>query len=136
MQGTPDVTNAENSTPAGELPAPGTQTPSKSLPTAAETPAPGAEPGIEERLKKALFAAAERPEAWLRAKAETENVRKRAQTEIAGAHKFAVENFATQLLAVRDSLEAAIAAETPSTDSMKSGVEVTLKQLVSVFERF
>ena len=92
--------------------------------------------GLEEQLKKAELAAAEHHDAWLRARAEADNVRKRAQVEITNAHKFAVEDFATELLAVKDSLEAALIAENPSVASMKSGVEITLKQLAAVFERF
>src|SRR5918993_847704 len=57
-------------------------------------------------------------------------------TEIANAHKFAVENFAGELLAVKDSLEAALASENASAESMRSGVELTLRQLKSVFEKF
>ena len=91
---------------------------------------------IEDPLRKAELAAAEHREAWLRAKAEADNIRKRAQVEITNAHKFAVEEFSTELLAVKDSLEAALVAENPSVPSMKSGVEITLKQLVAVFERF
>ena len=136
MQETPDATNAENNAPAGELAAPGSQTVPKPQQPAAEEARPGGEPGIEELLKKAQFAAAEHHDAWLRAKAEADNIRKRAQAEIASAHKFAVENFAAELLAVKDSLEAALAAENASVDSMKSGVELTLKQLAGVFERF
>lgn len=93
-------------------------------------------PSLEELLKKAELDAQEHHDAWLRAKAETENVRKRAQTDVAAAHKFAVENFATELLAVKDSLEAALATESASADSLKSGVELTLKQLKSAFEKF
>jgi molecular chaperone GrpE len=92
--------------------------------------------GLEEQLKKAEQAAAEHHDAWLRSKAEADNIRKRAQVEITNAHKFAVEDFATELLAVKDSLEAALVAENPSVASMKSGVEITLKQLAAVFERF
>ena len=91
---------------------------------------------VEEQLRKAELAVTEHREAWLRAKAEADNIRKRAQVEITNAHKFAVEDFASELLAVKDSLEAALVAETPSVESMKSGVEITLKQLAAVFERF
>jgi molecular chaperone GrpE len=91
---------------------------------------------LEEQLRKAEQAAADHQDAWLRARAEADNMRKRAQIEIANAHKFAVEDFATELLAVKDSLEAALVAENPSVESMKSGVELTLKQLAAVFERF
>src|SRR5678815_5996480 len=75
--------------------------------------------GIEEQLKKAESTAREHQEAWLRAKAEADNIRKRAQTEIASAHKFALENFAGELLPVRDSLEAALSAENGTTDSIR-----------------
>ena len=92
--------------------------------------------GLEEQLKKSELAAAEHHDAWLRAKAEADNVRKRAQVEIANAHKFAVENFTSELLAVKDSLEAALAAENATVESMKSGVELTLRQLKNVFEKF
>ncbi len=52
------------------------------------------------------------------------------------ARKFAVENFASELLAVKDSLEAALAVESPSVENMKDGVELTLKQLVAAFGKF
>ena len=104
-------------------------------PAPVEAPADTAAP-LEEQLRKAELAATEHREAWLRAKAETDNIRKRAQVEITNAHKFAVEDFATELLAVKDSLEAALVAENPSVESMKSGVELTLKQLAAAFERF
>jgi len=92
--------------------------------------------GVEEQLRKAELAAREHQEAWLRAKAEADNIRKRAQADIASAHKFALENFAAELLPVKDSLEAALAAENATTDSMRSGVQLTLKQLAAALERF
>ena len=67
-------------------------------------------PSPEELLRQAELKAAEHHDAWLRAKAETENVRRRAQDDIAKAHKYAVEKFASELLPVKDSLEAALAA--------------------------
>src|SRR6185295_5867095 len=76
---------------------------------------------LEEQLKAAEAAAKEHREAWLRARAEADNIRKRAQAEIASAHKFALENFAAELLPVKDSLEAALAAENATTESMKAG---------------
>jgi molecular chaperone GrpE len=93
------------------------------------------EPSLEETIRLAELKAEEHHDAWLRAKAETENVRRRAQEDIAKASKFAVERFARELLAVKDSLEAALAAEAPSVDSMKAGTELTLKQLVAAFEK-
>jgi molecular chaperone GrpE len=91
---------------------------------------------MEQRLKQAEQAAQENHDLWLRAKAECDNFRKRSQTEIANAHKFAVENFAGELLSVKDSLEAALASESASAESMRAGVELTLRQLTSVFEKF
>ena len=102
--------------------------------TAAE-PVTDSTPSLEEIIRQAELKAEEHHDAWLRAKAETENVRRRAQEDIAKASKFAVERFAGELLAVKDSLEAALAIETPSVESMKSGTELTLKQLVSAFEK-
>ena len=92
-------------------------------------------PSLEEMIRQAELKAEEHHDAWLRAKAETENVRRRAQEDIAKASKFAIERFAGELLAVKDSLEAALAAENPSTESLKAGSELTLKQLVAAFEK-
>jgi len=92
-------------------------------------------PSLEDLIQLAELKAEEHHDAWLRAKAETENVRRRAQEDIAKAAKFAIERFARELLAVKDSLEAALSAETPSVDSMKSGTELTLKQLSAAFEK-
>ena len=90
---------------------------------------------LEEAIRQAELKAEEHHDAWLRAKAETENVRRRVQEDIAKASKFAVERFAGDLLAVKDSLEAALAAEAPSAESLKSGTELTLKQLAAAFEK-
>ena len=100
------------------------------------TAGPEIMPSMEELLKKAELAAQEHHDAWLRAKADAENIRKRAQADITSAHKYAIENFATELLAVRDSLEAALATSNATLENMKSGVELTLKQLSAVFEKF
>ncbi|MDH4149839.1 MAG: nucleotide exchange factor GrpE [Betaproteobacteria bacterium] len=97
--------------------------------------APDTMPSTEELLRKAELDAQEHHDAWLRAKAETENVRKRAMLDVANAHKYAVENFAGELVAVKDSLEAALAVESATVESMKSGVELTLKQLSAAFEK-
>ncbi|HZR67698.1 MAG TPA: nucleotide exchange factor GrpE [Burkholderiales bacterium] len=96
---------------------------------------PEAIPAIEELLRQAELKAQEHHDAWLRAKAETENVRKRAQIEVANAHKYAIESFAQELLPVKDSLEAALAADAATADAIRSGVELTLKQLAAVFEK-
>jgi len=138
MQETPEAPQSANETPAGELSAPDSQAAQqqRSQQQIAEEPALEIATSLEERLKKAELAAAEHHDAWLRAKADADNIRKRARGEIASAHKFAVEGFASELLAVKDSLEAALAAENASVESMGSGVELTLKQLAGVFERF
>jgi molecular chaperone GrpE len=92
-------------------------------------------PSLEELLKAAELKAAEHHEAWLRAKAETENMRRRAQDDVSKAHKFAAEKFASELLAVKDSLEAALTNEQQDVNALKAGVELTLKQLVAAFEK-
>lgn len=91
-------------------------------------------PGTEQLLRQAELAAKEHHDAWLRAKAEADNVRKRAQIEVANAHKYALETFASHLLPVRDSLEAALAADN-TVESLRSGVELTLRQLTGALER-
>jgi molecular chaperone GrpE len=137
MQERPETTNSANEISAGELAAPDSQAAQqRSQQQTAQEPAVEMTTSLEERLKKAELAAAEHHDAWLRAKAEADNIRKRARGDIASAHKFAVEGFASELLAVKDSLEAALAAENASVESMRSGVELTLKQLAGVFERF
>ena len=93
-------------------------------------------PSLEELLKAAELQAAEHHDAWLRAKAEAENIRRRAQDDVAKAHKFAIEGFAAELLAVKDSLEAALAADTSHAETLKNGVELTLKQLNGAFGKF
>ncbi len=93
-------------------------------------------PGPEELLKAAELKAQEHHDSWMYAKAEAENIRRRAIEDVAKAHKFAVERFSSEILAVKDSLEAALAVETASIESFKSGMELTLKQLSGVFEKF
>jgi len=121
------------------------QEPDPSQTTAGQNPsAPAADAGsganetapcLEEQLRQAEQKAQEHMDSWLRAKAETESLRKRAQADIASAHKYAVENLAEALLPVRDSLEAALAIEKVTLESLKTGVELTLKQLNAVFEK-
>jgi len=93
-------------------------------------------PSLEQMLRLAELNAQEHHDAWLRAKAETENVRRRAIDDVEKARKFALDKFAADLLAVKDSLEAALATgDSASLESLKSGVELTLKQLSGVFEK-
>jgi molecular chaperone GrpE len=93
------------------------------------------EPGPAEKLAAARARVAEMEDAFLRAKAETENMRRRVQDDILRAHKYAIEGFAEAMVPVKDSLEAALKVPTPSIDSLKEGVEMTLKQLNAAFER-
>ncbi|WP_291013614.1 nucleotide exchange factor GrpE [Hydrogenophaga sp.] len=74
-------------------------------------------------------------EQFLRAKAEAENTRRRAEEEISKARKFAVESFAESLLAVADSLEAGLAVQEATREQLREGSEATLKQLRSALER-
>ncbi|MDO8717888.1 MAG: nucleotide exchange factor GrpE [Polaromonas sp.] len=74
-------------------------------------------------------------DSYLRAKAETENARRRADDEVSKARKFAVESFAESLLPVADSLEAALALKDATLEQFREGSEATLKQLKSALER-
>ena len=77
-------------------------------------------------------------DAYLRAKAEMENIRRRADEEVAKSRKFAVESFAESLLPVCDSLHAAIAAQSAgqgTPEQQLEGVQATLRQLSQALER-
>jgi molecular chaperone GrpE len=93
------------------------------------------QPSLEEQLKLAEQKIAESQDAWLRAKAEGENIRRRAQEDISKAGKFAVEKFASELIAVKDSLEAALSSDKQTAADLTAGVELTLKQLITAFEK-
>ena len=68
--------------------------------------------------------------------ADTENVRRRGQEDVAKAHRYALEAFASALLAVKDSMDAALTVENTSIESFKEGVELTARQLQAAFEKF
>ncbi len=93
-----------------------------------------------ETLEKALEAAnlkvLDHADQFLRAKAETDNIRRRSAEDVLKAQKFGVEKIAEALLAVKDSLDAAMVVENTSVESFKQGVELTARQLTSVFEKF
>ena len=74
-------------------------------------------------------------DSYLRAKAEAENARRRADEEISKARKFAVESFAESLLPVTDSLEAGLQLKEANAEQIREGTEATLKQLKSALER-
>jgi len=92
-------------------------------------------PGTGELLRQAELQAQEHRDAWLRAKAEADNIRKRGQIELANAYKYAIETLAAELLPVKDSLEATLATDSASIETLKSGVDLTLKQLNAAFEK-
>ncbi len=93
-------------------------------------------PSMEEQLQAAERKAQEHYDAWMYAKAEGENIRRRAAEDISKAQKFAVERFSNEMLAVMDSLQAALAVENSTIENFKSGMELTQKQLSNVFEKF
>ena len=122
------------------------QEPSLTAPTpggAQEAPAAGPQPAAEgesmpsqqEIIRQLELQAQEHYDAWLRAKAEADNIRKRAQADVANAHKYALESFAAELLPVRDALEAALAADNSTIEALRQGVELTLKQIDGAFEK-
>ena len=100
-------------------------------------PIPASEPAADlgTLLKKAEDEAAELRDAWLRAKAETENARRVAQNDIAKAHKFAIERFAQDLLSVKDALELTLATPGATIETLKDGVALTLKNLSAAFDK-
>ena len=100
------------------------------------TPSPEVMPSMEEMVKQAELKAREHYDAWMYAKAEGENIRRRALEDVSKAQKFAVERFANEMLAVMDSLQAGLAVQNATVENFKSGMELTLKQLNSVFEKF
>jgi molecular chaperone GrpE len=99
-------------------------------------PEVAAEQTPEERITALEAALAEAQAAVLYIKAEGENIRRRALEDIDKARKFALEKFSGELLAVKDSLDAALAVGNADVESYKNGMELTTKQLSSVFEKF
>lgn len=98
-------------------------------PAATDTPA--ADP-----LETARSEAAEMKDAWLRARADVENVRRQGQADVVRAHKYAVEKFAEDMLAVKDALEQTLATDASvSPETLKAGVDLTLKTLNAAFGR-
>ncbi|HET6725156.1 MAG TPA: nucleotide exchange factor GrpE [Gammaproteobacteria bacterium] len=98
------------------------------------------EAGAGENDVKAALAEAERKAEenrndYLRLAAELENVRKRAQRDVAQAHKFAIDKFVLELLPVKDSLEMALAAAGDVVDELHEGVKMTLKLLEAALEK-
>lgn len=103
--------------------------------TPQDTGANGATPDAATELASLNQRLAEMSDAYLRAKAEVENTRRRADDEVAKARKFAVEGFAEAMLPVLDSLTAAIAMPDAKVETVLEGVHATLRQLTSALER-
>lgn len=97
--------------------------------------APAAAPNLEAQWAELQTRHTEMSDAYLRAKAEAENTRRRADEEVTKARKFAIESFADSLLPVKDSLEAAIALPGATVEQMLEGVHATLRQLSAALER-
>jgi molecular chaperone GrpE len=129
MSNNPDQNTQVSAEVEGGLPAP--------TDAALERPGEGPEPTahLAALLKEAEDEAGRLKDAWLRAKAETENVRKQAQNDLAKAHKYAVERFAQDLLTVKDALELSLATPNATTEALKDGVELTLKNLNAGFDK-
>ncbi len=90
----------------------------------------------EDRIATLEAALEEAKASVLYVKAEGENIRRRAFEDIDKARKFALEKFSGELLAVKDSLDAALNVGNADVTSYKNGVELTVKQLSAVFEKF
>lgn len=92
-----------------------------------------------QRLRDELDAerkkAADAWDQFLRAKADAENARRRAQEDVAKAHKFGIERFAESLVPVMDSLDAALLVQNATAQSMREGIEITMRQLGAAFEK-
>ncbi|MBL8521007.1 MAG: nucleotide exchange factor GrpE [Betaproteobacteria bacterium] len=103
---------------------------------AAGAPAENRQEAMETLLANANAKAAENYDNYLRAKAEMENIRRRSAEDVLKANKFGIEKMAEALLAVKDSMDAALKVENTSVESFKTGVELTARQLTQVFEKF
>ena len=91
---------------------------------------------LEKSLADAQNKATESYDQFVRTKAEMENIRRRSAEDVLKAQKFGVEKIADALLAVKDSMDAALVVENTSLESFKTGVELTARQLTNVFEKF
>ncbi len=103
--------------------------------SAAQSEAAQGAPDLARELETARAEAKTHFDAFLLARADIENVRRRAQEDVSKARKFGTESFAESLLPVMDSLEAALADTAADPVKLREGVELTLRQLASAFER-
>lgn len=90
---------------------------------------------LQAELAELKAKSAELADQFLRAKAEAENTRRRAEEEVSKARKFGIESFAESLLPVCDSLDAALAIESATAEQLREGSDATLRQLVGALER-
>lgn len=90
---------------------------------------------VQAELTALQAKSAELADQYLRAKADAENARRRAEDEISKARKFAVEGFAESLLPVADSLEAGLAIQDATPEQIREGAQATLRQLIAALER-
>jgi molecular chaperone GrpE len=137
MENTQENPTSQNPTPAEEAARQAAEAAAVQPEANPAEGAPGAAApaGVEAALAEAQARIAELQESFLRAKAETENVRRRAQDDVSKAHKFAIESFAEHLLPVVDSLEAAVAHSSDDLQKVREGVELTLRQLNGALEK-
>ncbi len=94
-----------------------------------------AAPTLEAQLATTQEQLAESRDACLRSRAEGENIRRRAEDDVKKAYKYAVMSFAEAMIPVKDSLEMALMHDTLSVSLMKEGIEITLRQLKTAFEK-
>ncbi|MDR5778483.1 nucleotide exchange factor GrpE [Caballeronia sp. LZ065] len=143
MENTQENSASQNPTPADETARqaadanpgqPAAETAQSAQPNAAAAAQPAADVA-DTALAEAQATIVALKEDFLRAKAETENVRRRSQDDVSKAHKFAIESFAENLLPVLDSLEAALADQSSDLAKVREGVELTLKQLTGALEK-
>lgn len=128
----------ENNGPWDQTPRPDTsEAGSRQQDAARPAPQSGAEgPGdLRSELEALRRKAEENYENYLRARAEADNVRRRAQEEVAKTQKFAIESFAESLVPVADSLERALESNSADADKLREGVQITLRQLQAAFDR-
>jgi molecular chaperone GrpE len=120
------------------------EAPARPAPAASAAPAATAAPAAENEFADTEALAeletlraknAELSEQFLRAQAEVQNTRRRADDEMAKARKFAIESFAESLLPVADSLEAGLAIQDATPEQIREGAEATLRQLKTALER-
>ncbi len=108
-------------------------------PSASEPNQPSPEvQALQAELDQAHAKSEETWQLYLQARADVENIRRRSERELAKAHKFALEEFVKALLPVKDSLEMGLTASSQQADvtQLTEGVELTLKMLTSVLEKF